>query len=101
MRRHSIEFEYRERSIFCPWALFRTEKPFVKEQEQQVCLSINSGARGLLKMDDAGEPISEGMAVNTSWFRFAREDVLVLRNLYAVEPTELAHLLHSLGARLG
>ncbi|HLW64597.1 MAG TPA: hypothetical protein VKS79_04705 [Gemmataceae bacterium] len=101
LRRHSVEFEYRERSIFCPWSLFRVDLPFVKEQDQQVTLRINPAAREhVKKMDNYGESVADGLAVSTNWFRFASDNLLVVRNLYAVQPSQLANLLHFLGQRL-
>src|SRR5262249_9143649 len=99
--RHSIEFQYRNESVYCPWSLFRVQKPFVKEQSSQLRLAINPAAREYLQMDQNGETVAQGVQVNPSWLRFPREDELLLKVLYAVQPTELGQLLHFLGKRLG
>ncbi|HEV3146890.1 MAG TPA: hypothetical protein VGZ47_23585 [Gemmataceae bacterium] len=100
MRRHSVEFQYRNECVYCPWSLFRVGKSVVREQSRQLRLAINPAAREYLQMDRGGETVAQGAHVNPAWFRFAREDELVLKVLYAIQPTELGRLLHHLGNRL-
>jgi hypothetical protein len=100
MRRHSVEFHYRGQTIFCPWALFRVYDPIVKEQSAQLRLSVNPAAREYVQMHHRDQTTLEGLLVSTKWFRFAKEDELVLKILYAAQPTELGRLLHHLGERL-
>jgi len=101
LRRHSVEFQYRQESVYCPWSLFRVGKSFVKEQSGKLRLSVNPATREYLQMDRNGETIAQGMQVNAPWFHFSREDELLLKVLYAIQPTELGNLLHYLGRQLG
>ena len=101
LRRHSVEFQYRRESVYCPWSLFRVPKSMVKEQSSKLRLSVNPAAREYLQMDRNGETAAHGTQVNPPWFYFSREDELLLKVLYAIQPTELGNLLHYLGKRLG
>jgi hypothetical protein len=101
LRRHSVEFQYRRENVYCPWSLFRVPKSIVKEQNTKLWLSVNPAAREYLQMDRNGETAAQGAHVNPPWFYFSREDELLLRVLYAIQPTELGNLLHYLGKRLG
>jgi hypothetical protein len=112
MRGHSlllhpegVEIKYRDRSVWCPWALFNVDgHAFVAGSDSpRVGLTLPIAATAVpyveLRRDDT--PIAHGVEVRAPQWYFLGADSAVLPARYEVMAGELGELLLLLGRRLG
>ncbi|MGH7170756.1 MAG: hypothetical protein ACRELG_10795 [Gemmataceae bacterium] len=112
MRGHSlvlhpdgVEVQYRETTVWCPWALFNVDgHAFVPGGDSPrvgLTLPVATAAIPYVELRREGTPIAHGVEVKAAQWQILGADSVVLPARYEVLAGELGELLLLLGRRLG
>jgi hypothetical protein len=100
-----LEVNYRDTSVWCPWALFNAEgEPFVPESDSPrtgLTLPAAPEAVPFVEFRRRGATVAFGAEVRGRQWQFNSGDEVVLPARYEVVAGDLGQLLLQLGRRLG
>jgi hypothetical protein len=101
LRRQGVEFVYRGRTVFCPWALFQTSGLPYHPDHKRVILPANDAIPVALTDDEGNVAACPAADVKAKPVAACAEGQVVLADLYEVRLGEFGELLLHLGRHLG
>jgi hypothetical protein len=111
LRKHEVEFRFRNVSVVCPWELFHAPGEPVWLDFNTLAMTANPNAIDQVVMRDGGVDLQTGSNTRTKQFRFRLETCkritndleypeIVLRDLYKARLNEIGSLILILSREL-
>jgi hypothetical protein len=100
LRADGVEFRYRKKVVWCPWALFDTPGAPFRPGRDRVLLPVAEEAVPFVEARRDEAVLARGVEVRTRQLRFKSAGQAVLKALYEVDVEELGAFLLGLGRRL-